>query len=53
MSLIFVSSDSFPSYLALSTDITGSKIEGASLIGKTVYTTDDKKWYIVLINIYV
>lgn len=48
MALILISESSFPAYLALSTDITsGSTIEGASLIGKTVFTTDDGAWYIV------
>jgi len=47
MALFSISPDAFPAYIALSTDISGSKISGASLIGKTVYTTDDKKWYII------
>ena len=31
-----------PSYLALSTDISGSKIDGVSIVGATVYLTDSK-----------
>lgn len=48
MALKFISIDAFPTFIALSTDISGSKIAGASLVGKTVYTTDDKAWYIIL-----
>ena len=47
MALQLISGNSFPTYLALSTDISGSVIKGASLIGKTIYTTDDEKWYII------
>ena len=45
--LYFISENSTPNYIALSTDISDSKITGASMIGKTVYTTDDQKWYII------
>jgi len=37
-----------PSYIALSTDVSGSKIDGVSYIGATVYLTDTQKTYIVL-----
>lgn len=48
MALTLISIDSFPAYVALSTDVTsGCPLEGATLIGKTVYTVDDKKWYII------
>jgi hypothetical protein len=47
MALQFISLDSFPTYTALSTDIVSNKIAGASLIGKTVFTTDDNAWYII------
>lgn len=47
MSLIYISEHSFPTYVALSSDISASKISGASLIGKTVYTHDDQSWYII------
>jgi hypothetical protein len=33
--------------MALSTDIADSRISGVSLIGKTVFTYDDGRWYIV------
>lgn len=49
MALKLISKDSFPAYIALSTDISGSAvIEGASLIGKTIYTTDTPAWYIII-----
>jgi hypothetical protein len=47
MTLKLISPNSEPTFIALSTDISGSKILGASLIGKTVFTTDDNKWYII------
>lgn len=48
MALTLISIDSFPAYLALSTDVTsGCALDGAYLVGKTVYTTDDGKWYII------
>jgi len=36
-----------PAYLALSTDISGSKISGAANIGKTIYLTDTNSWLII------
>lgn len=47
MTLQFISIDSTPNYIAQSTDISGSKIAGASSVGYTVLTTDDNKWYII------
>ena len=47
MALTFIRMDSVPTYLALSTDISGSKIAGAGMVGKTVYITDLQKWYII------
>lgn len=47
MSLIFISSISTPNYIALSSDIVNSKIEGASNIGETVFITDASEWYII------
>lgn len=47
MTLQFISLNSTPTYIALSTDIVGGKIIGASSIGGTVLTTDDGSWYII------
>ena len=46
MALHFIGLDSLPAYIALSGDISGSTISGASHIGKTVYITDTQTWYI-------
>jgi len=40
--------DGQPNYLALSTEISGSKISDVGIIGAIVYMTDTKKNYIVL-----
>jgi len=37
-----------PSYIALSTDVSGSKIDGVSVVGATVFLTDTEEWKIVL-----
>lgn len=47
MSLAFIRYDSTPTYVALSSDIVDSKIEGASIVGGTVLTTDDGNWYLI------
>jgi hypothetical protein len=48
MALVPISPNSTPSFIALSTDIDrDNKIEGASLYGKLVFTTDDGNWYII------
>lgn len=48
MTLRFISLDSFPAYIALSTDVdtTGSSIVGGVNLGKTIYLTDSQAWYI-------
>jgi len=43
MTLRLISATGFPAYTALSTDISGSAIKGAVLVGKTVYTLDTQK----------
>jgi hypothetical protein len=47
MAIQFIDKESFPTYIALSTDITSGSMLDAPLIGKTVYTTDDGAWYII------
>jgi hypothetical protein len=47
MALHYNGDKAFPTYIAVSSDISGSKITGASKIGATVYITDTQKWYIV------
>lgn len=47
MAIIFLGKESFPTYMALSTDVTTGCAVGLSIMGGTVYTTDDQKWYII------
>lgn len=49
MTAKFISSNSMPAYLALSTDISSSAstIAGCVLVGKTVYLTDTNTWKII------
>jgi hypothetical protein len=47
MAVVLVGVDAFPTYIALSTDLNSGSICGTPLIGKTLYTTDDRKWYII------
>jgi hypothetical protein len=47
MALTFIREDNVPTYLCLSTDIVEQKIEGASLVGKTVLATDTGNWYVI------
>jgi len=47
MALKFISQESEPSYIALSTDIADDKITGAVAIGKKVYLTDTSVWKII------
>lgn len=49
MALKYIGQNSYPAFLALSTDIdtSASTVTGASLIGKTVYMTDTGNWYII------
>jgi hypothetical protein len=51
MALIYVGKMNVPNFTALSTDISSSKITGASIVGATVFTTDDAKWYIIKPNL--
>jgi hypothetical protein len=51
MALTFVGKMNVPTYTALSTDISSSKIAGASIVGGTVFTTDDAAWYIIKANL--
>jgi hypothetical protein len=51
MALTFVDLDSTPTYLALSSDISGGKITGASIVGKTIYLTDTAAWKIILADL--
>ena len=48
MAVTFIDKDAFPTYIALSTDMNSGSIVNTPLIGKTVYTTDDQEWYIVI-----
>ena len=45
MSLVVISENNKKSYQALSTDIVGGRISGASWIGADVYIIDQEKWY--------
>lgn len=47
MTLKLIAPNATPAYLALSTDISASKIDGATNIGKTVYLTDTEQWKII------
>lgn len=47
MTLKFIGNDKTPNYLALSTDIAASTIDGIFLIGGTVFTYDDGAWYFI------
>lgn len=48
MALTFMSVNSLPTYTALSTDISGSKIDGAAIVSGTVFLTDSGDWKIIL-----
>ena len=49
MALTFIGPDSFPTYIAETADVTsGSPLEGANHIGKTVYASGSAPaWYII------
>ena len=48
MTLKLVSTNTSPNYIALSTDVTsGCPLEGALLIGKTIYCTDNGSCFII------
>ena len=36
-----------PMYVAVSTDVSGSAIDGVAIVGAKVYLTDTNAWYIV------
>lgn len=48
MALTLIGIDKFPTYTALSTDIVTNKITGASIVGGTIYITDNATWKIIL-----
>ena len=48
MTLQLISANALPAYIAESSDVSGSSCPGAALIGKTVYTKDDQKWFIIV-----
>ena len=47
MALKLIGKGKNPTYLALSTDMTGSTLTGATIVGGTVYLTDTGAWKIV------
>lgn len=47
MTLVFINKNSVPNYIAVSTDIVNSTIDGISMVGGTVYTSDDSQWYVI------
>lgn len=47
MTLVFISENNTPNYLALSSDISAGKIAGATLVGGTVLLTDTNAWKII------
>jgi hypothetical protein len=47
MTLIFIAENSSPNYIALSSDISGGQITGASMVGGTVLLTDTGAWKII------
>lgn len=47
MALTLINIDSFPAYIAESTDIDAGKVSGIILVGKTVYLTDTGAWKII------
>ena len=50
MAVVFLGRENFPTYIAKAVDYnsSGSLITGTPQIGKTVYLTDSKEWYIVI-----
>lgn len=47
MALKLINIDSFPAYLALSTDVVENKVDGVILVGKTIFLTDTGAWKII------
>jgi len=48
MSITFLGANNCPTYIGLSTDIVSGSVIGTPLIGATLYTTNDAKWYIII-----
>lgn len=51
MALVDLGPNNVPNYTALSSDISSSKITGASRVSNIVLTTNDLKWYIILADL--
>lgn len=47
MSVTFLGKENTPAYMALSSDISSGSIVDVSIVGATLYTTDDQAWYII------
>jgi hypothetical protein len=47
MALIPIMQGAFPSYIALSTDISNSTIPGIGWVGSTVFLSDSSAWYVI------
>ena len=48
MALTFIGKNNKPNYMALATDIVDDMIEGAAIIGGTIYLTDTQEWKLIL-----
>lgn len=48
MGITFISKDNFPTFICLSSDIVSGSVICNGLIGETIYTTDDGKWYVII-----
>jgi hypothetical protein len=48
MATIFVGKNCTPTFVCLSTDIIGNALPGASLVGATIFCTDNSEWHIIL-----
>jgi hypothetical protein len=48
MALVHIGAMNVPNYTALSSDIIGNKISGASVVGDTIFLTDTASWKIIL-----
>lgn len=47
MTLVFVGKNAQPTYIALSTDVSGDKITGATIKGGSVFLSDTSEWKII------
>lgn len=47
MALTFKGKEATPNYVCISTDIESSTIDGISIVGGTVFSYDDSKWYVI------